>query len=107
MSIIIQVPSNDLKAIKVAENVLEYNEMLGRSLKNSLLRHILYLAENVATMSLADPNIDDEETALMIQELMKYPKDISYFDLKKPGIRDDIIIDKNTQLHELEKTAGT
>ena len=38
-SIIIQAPSNDLKAIKIAESIEEEDEILGKSLKNSLLRH--------------------------------------------------------------------
>ena len=68
---------------------------------NSLLRHTRYLADVV--VSLADPNVDDKEKTLMILKLMKYPysEDISYFDIKTPDTRDDIIIDKNTQLHEL------
>ena len=38
-SIIIQAPSNDLLAITVAESIEEEDEILGKSLKNSLLRH--------------------------------------------------------------------
>ena len=77
----------------------EYSEILDRSLKNSLLRHTWYLVEDVVIVLLADPNVYDKEKTSTIQKLMKYPypEDISYFDVKKPGIRGD----KNSQLHEL------
>ena len=51
-SIILQAPSNDLKAIKAAESIEEEDEILGKSLKNSLLRHTWYLAEDVVIVSL-------------------------------------------------------
>ena len=59
--------------------------MLGRSLKKSLLRHVWGLAENVAIVSLVDPNVDTQEKKLMIQKLMKYPypEGICYFAVRK------------------------
>ena len=101
-SIIIQAPSNDLKAIKVTESIEEEDEILGKSLKNSFFRHTWYLAEDVVIVSLADPGVTNEEKFLMIQKLINYPypEDISYFEIKKPDIRYDLIIKKNTHLHK-------
>ena len=84
-SIIIQALSNDLKAIKVAESIEEEDKILGKSLKNSLLRHTWYLAEDVVIVSLADPGITNEEKFLMMQKLISYPypEDTSYFEIKK------------------------